>query len=85
MATVGFSETKTEMNNNKTIDEKEYEEKLRTIFKEQYDENIEDILILEKDAFLKQIKERVQYDLEEYYNNYFNPDEKLTNLIQEYI
>jgi hypothetical protein len=33
MATVGFSENKTEINNNKTIDEKEYEEKLSTIFK----------------------------------------------------
>ena len=85
MATVGFSENKKEINNNKTIDEKEYEEKLSTIFKEQYDENIEDILILEKDAFLKQIKERVQYDLEEYYHNYFNPDENLTKLIRKYI
>ena len=62
MATISYSETKTEINNNKTINEKEYEEKLNTIFKEQYDENIEDILLVEKDTLLKQIKEGVQYD-----------------------
>ena len=85
MATISYSETKTEINNNKTINEKEYEEKLNTIFKEQYDENIEDILLVEKDAFLKQIKEGVQYDLETYYNDYFNADENLTKLIQKYM
>ena len=84
MASLDSNETKTETFNNK-IDEKQLEENLKKIFKERYDENLEDILILEKDLFLNQIKEGIKLILEEYYSDCFFSDEIFEEYISKYM
>ena len=85
MASLDSYETKTETFNNNIIDEKQLEENLEKILKERYDENLEDILILEKDLFLKQIKEGIKLILEEYYSDCFFSDEILEEYISKYM
>ena len=64
-------------------DDKSFEEKLDTIFQEEYDENLEDILILEEESFLQQIKDGVYLIIENMFPDISLTDEKITNLIAE--
>ena len=85
MASLDSNETKTETFNNNKMDEKELEENIKTIFKERYDENLEDIIILEKELFLNQIKEGAKLILEEYYSDCFFSDEVIEEYISKYM
>ena len=83
MASIDSSEIKIERFENEIMDEKKFEEKINHRFCDQYDENIEDILLLEKDIFLNQIKEGVQLLLEDNYTDYCFSNEKVTKLISK--
>ena len=65
------------------IEGKSFEEKFHMIFQEEYNENIEDILILEEEIFIRQIKDGVLLLLEENYPQINLSDEKIINLISQ--
>ena len=65
------------------IEGKSFEEKFYMIFQEEYDENIEDILILKKEIFIRQIKDGVLLLLEENYPQINLSDEKIIKLISQ--
>ena len=67
------------------IEGKSFEEKFHMIFQEEYDENIEDILLLEKEIFIRQIKDGVLLLLEENYPQINLSDEKIIKLISQNI
>jgi len=83
MASIDSSEIKIERFENEIMNEKKFEENINHRFSEQYDENMEDILLLEKDIFLNQIKEGVQLLLEDNYTDYCFSNEKVTKLISK--
>ena len=64
-------------------EEKSFEEKLEIMFQEEYDENLEDILILEEEPFLQQIKDGVHLILENMFPEISLTDEKITKLNDE--
>ena len=63
--------------------EKPFDKKITTIFHEEYQENIEDILILTEEIFLNQIKDGVQLILENDYPEISLNDEKIIKLISQ--
>ena len=68
---------------NETKEEKSFEKKLIGIIHEEYEETIEDILILTQETFLNQIKKGVQLTLEENYPEINLSDEKIQKLISQ--
>ena len=68
---------------NETKEEQSFEKKLIAIFHEEYEETIEDILILTQETFLNQIKNGVQLTLEENYPEINLSDEKIQKLISQ--
>ena len=83
MSSIDSSENKIEQFKKDITEEKKFEEMLNKKFNEQYDENLEDILLLEKDVFLKQIKEGVQLLLEEKYTDYYSTTDKFSKLLKK--
>ena len=84
MASNDSFETKLNNFENELKDEKSFEKKLNSLFEENYNEIIEDILILKEDIFLNQIKEGVKLLLEDYYTDKCFTDERLKKLINKY-
>ena len=83
MASDDSSEIKIERFENEILDEKKFEEDLINKFNDQYDEYLEDILLLDKDTFLSQIKESVQLLLEDKYTDYCFSKDILTKLMSK--
>ena len=83
MASEVSSEMKIERFENEILDEEKFEENLSNKFNEQYDENIEDILLLDKDIFLNQIKDGVQLLLEDKYTDFCFTNDITTKLISK--
>ncbi len=83
MASEVSSEMKIERFENEILDEEKFEENLNNKFNEQYDENIEDILLLDKDIFLNQIKDGVQLLLEDKYTDFCFTNDTTTKLISK--